>query len=70
MYREFDENGNEQAEFAKKKSYEIKDADTGTVLVSGEIAKSEEISVLVPDVKRKMLVVDGIEYQLWKEENK
>jgi hypothetical protein len=70
VYREFDENGNERAEFSKKKKYEIKDADTGKVLVSGEISKSEEISVLVPDVKRKMLLFDGIEYQLWKEEKK
>lgn len=70
VYKEFDENGNERAVFAKKKNYEIRDADTGTVLASGDITKSEEISVLVPDVKRKMLVVDGIKYQLWKEENK
>jgi len=70
VYKEFDENGNERAEFSKKKKYEIKNADNGNVLVSGEISKSEEISVLVPDVKRKLLVVDGIEYQLWKEEKK
>jgi hypothetical protein len=70
VYKEFDENGNERAEFIKKKKYEIKNADNGNVLVSGELSKSEEISVLVPDVKRKLLVVDGIEYQLWKEEKK
>jgi hypothetical protein len=67
-YREYDENGNERKEFSKKKNYEIKDADTGKVLLTGEISKSEEISVMIPDVKRKMLIVDGKEYQLWKEE--
>jgi hypothetical protein len=70
VYKEFDENGNERAEFSKNKNYEIKDADTGKILLTGEISKSEEISVLVPDVKKKLLGVDGIEYQLWKEENK
>jgi hypothetical protein len=70
VYREIDENGKERAEFTKKKKYEIKDTDTGKVLVSGEISKSEEICVLVPDVKRKMLIIDGIEYQLWKEEKR
>lgn len=68
VYKEYDENGNERAEFAKKKKYEVKNAENGNVLVSGEISRSEEISVLVPDVKRKLLVVDGIEYQLWNEE--
>ncbi len=68
VYREYDENGNERAEFSKKKNYEIKDADTSKVLVSGELSRSEEICVLVPDVKRKMLIIDGTEYQLWKEE--
>jgi hypothetical protein len=70
VYKEFDEKGNERTEFAKKKKYEIKNADNGNVLVTGEISKSEEISVLVPDVKRKLLIVDGVEYQLWKEEKK
>ena len=67
VYKEYDEQGNERAEFVKKKKYEIKDADTGRVLATGEISKSEEISVLVPDVKKKMLVIDEIEYRLWNE---
>ncbi len=65
IYKEFDKVGKELSEFSKKKKYEIMDADTGKVLVTGEISKSEEIQILVPDVKRKLLVVDGTEYQLW-----
>ncbi|HEX2959057.1 MAG TPA: LysM domain-containing protein [Chitinispirillaceae bacterium] len=65
VYIEFDNDGKERAEFLKKKKYEIKDADTGMVLITGEITKSEEIQILVPDVKRKILLVDGFEYRLW-----
>lgn len=65
VYKEFDKDGKERAEFEKEKKYEIKDADSGKTLATGEITKSEEINVLVPDAKKKILVVDGIEYQLW-----
>lgn len=70
VYKEYDKNGNERSEFAEKKNYVIKDADTGRTLVTGAISKSEEICVLVPDVKKKLLVVDEIEYQLWNEDQK
>jgi len=65
VYREKDANGNERRDFEKKKRYEIKDGDTGKVLVSGEIGESEQLNVLVPDVRNKVLVVDGEEYYPW-----
>jgi hypothetical protein len=70
LYKEYDKDGKEQPEFSKKKRYEIKDADSGKVLVTGEISKAEEIQILVPDVKRKILLVDGTEYRLWNGDTK
>jgi hypothetical protein len=65
VYRELDADGKELAEFSQKKSYEIKDADTGKVLMTGNISTSEEIRTIVPDVKKKVVFIDGKEYQLW-----
>ncbi len=65
IYMEKRENGEKRIEFKEKKKFEVKHEKTGALLASGEISRSDELSVLVPDVKEKQLFVDGDEYETW-----
>jgi hypothetical protein len=70
IYTETDDSGREQTRFKEKKKYEIKDGDTGAVLASGELGQADELTVLVPDVANKVLIVDGEEYRIWNGEER
>lgn len=65
IYMEERDNKEKCIEFKKNKRFEVKNGKTGALLASGEISRSDELSVLVPDVKEKLLFVDGDEYEMW-----
>lgn len=65
IYKEKRSSGEEQTAFVKKKKYEVHDGDTGLLLATGEIGASEELDLLVPDVKNFQCIIDGIEYEPW-----
>lgn len=64
IYKEENEDSEARSDFQTKKKFEIRDAENNALLASGEIGNSEELSVLVPDVEHKLLIIDGVEYQI------
>ena len=58
--------GTTATRFASPKHYEVHCDKTGATLAEGEIGDSEELEVLVPDVRQKSLTVSNTAYELWR----
>ena len=65
IYREETAEALPSTAFSRSKQYEVRDGATGTILASGSIDDAQELMTLVPDVERKQLLIDSVEYDLW-----
>ena len=64
VYAELDGAGNKRAAFQKKKRFELRETNSQTLIASGEIGKSDEIEMLVPDCQDAALFIDGVQYEI------
>lgn len=58
-----DENGKELEEFKEAKEYVVIDAESGKELAKGTLKKADELELLIPDVKKWYVKIDGVIYR-------
>jgi LysM repeat protein len=63
MLKERDQNGKEVKNFEKEKEYEVIDAESGKILVKGKIKSADELELLVPDVKMRVIKIDSVVFR-------